>query len=236
VVIDEQNKTMEIIVPDDQLSLAIGRRGQNVRLAAQLSNWKLDITSESRVKEMREFAKRSLGTIPGLDEATIELLYAHRVRKAKDFANANPELLLQMPGINDQNLPAMMDAAKSRMWDDEEELQKMEEAREAARIAEARRDPAELTQEERLKRVRGLGDRGIEQVAAAGYRTVEDIVKESDVVKFGETTGLGIKKARQVKHAAELYIQEETRLKAELEAERAKIAQAAAQATQEQGG
>ena len=47
VLIDEANHAMEIIVPDDQLSLAIGRRGQNVRLAAQLTGWKLDINSET---------------------------------------------------------------------------------------------------------------------------------------------------------------------------------------------
>src|SRR5207302_259842 len=70
VLLDEQNKAMEIIVPDDQLSLAIGRRGQNVRLAAQLTGWKLDINSETRVKELREFAQRSLTAI-GMPEATV---------------------------------------------------------------------------------------------------------------------------------------------------------------------
>src|SRR6476659_9682915 len=63
VLIDEANHAMEIIVPDDQLSLAIGRKGQNVRLASQLTGWKLDINSESRVKEMREFATRSFTAI-----------------------------------------------------------------------------------------------------------------------------------------------------------------------------
>ena len=51
VLVDESNHTMQIVVPDDQLSLAIGRRGQNVRLAAQLSGWKIDITSETKVAE-----------------------------------------------------------------------------------------------------------------------------------------------------------------------------------------
>src|SRR2546430_597453 len=100
---DDENKAMEIIVPDDQLPLAIGRRGRNVRLAAQLTGWKLDINSESRVKEMREFASRSLTAI-GLPEATVELLYAHGFRSAKDFANASTEVLLQMPGITPENV------------------------------------------------------------------------------------------------------------------------------------
>jgi len=51
VYVDEENRAMEIIVADDQLSLAIGKRGQNVRLAAKLTNWKIDIKSESRAAE-----------------------------------------------------------------------------------------------------------------------------------------------------------------------------------------
>ena len=93
VIIDEANHAMELIVPDDQLSLAIGRRGQNVRLAAQLTGWKLDINSESRVREMREFANRSLGALPGVNEMLVETLYAHGFRQAKDIAEANPEML-----------------------------------------------------------------------------------------------------------------------------------------------
>src|SRR5690606_41774948 len=75
ILIDEANGAMEIIVPDDQLSLAIGRRGQNVRLAAQLTGWKLDINSESRVREMREFAQRSLSQLPGMTDTLVEVLY-----------------------------------------------------------------------------------------------------------------------------------------------------------------
>jgi N utilization substance protein A len=220
VLLDEQNKAMEIIVPDDQLSLAIGRRGQNVRLAAQLTGWKLDINSESRVKELREFAQRSLTAI-GLTEQTVELLYAHGFRSAKDFANASTEVLLQMPGITADNVERYLAAARDQISKDEEELARMDREREEARQAEARRHPSELTQAERLLRVRGISERNIEQMANAGYKTVEDIHNEPDVVKFGETTGLGVKKGRQVKTAVEHYLQEEARLKADLDAKRA---------------
>ncbi|HEX9603631.1 MAG TPA: transcription termination factor NusA [Myxococcales bacterium] len=220
VLLDEQNKAMEIIVPDDQLSLAIGRRGQNVRLAAQLTGWKLDINSESRVKELREFAQRSLTAI-GLPEQTVELLYAHGFRSAKDFANASTEVLLQMPGITADNVERYLAAARDQIGKDEEELARMDREREEARQAEARRHPSELTQAERLLRVRGISERNIEQMANAGYKTVEDIHNEPDVVKFGETTGLGVKKGRQVKTAVEHYLQEEARLKADIDAKRA---------------
>src|SRR5438874_13144812 len=116
---------MEIIVPDDQLSLAIGRRGQNVRLAAQLTGWKLDINSETRVKELREFAQRSLTAI-GMPEATVELLYAHGFRSAKDFANASTEVLLQMQGITPENVERYMESARNQIGKDEEALARLD--------------------------------------------------------------------------------------------------------------
>src|SRR4029077_18236571 len=124
VLLDEQNKAMEIIVPDDQLSLAIGRRGPNVRLAARLTVWKRNINSESRVKERREFASKSLTAI-GLPEATVELLYAHGFRSAKDFANASTEVLLQMPGITPENVERYLGSARDQIGKDEEELSRI---------------------------------------------------------------------------------------------------------------
>ncbi|MHB8878176.1 MAG: transcription termination factor NusA [Myxococcaceae bacterium] len=220
VIIDEANHAMELIVPDDQLSLAIGRRGQNVRLAAQLTGWKLDINSETRVKEMREFANRSLGALPGINELLIETLYAHGFRQARDVADASPEVLAQIPGLDPAKIPAIQEVARVQMIDDATELAKMEFDREQARLIEARRHPDELTQAERLARVRGVGEKTIEQLGLAGYATVEDIAKETDIAKLGDAPGIGIKKARQIKSAAENYLLEEAKLRAELNAER----------------
>ena len=217
VLLDEQNRVMEIIVPDDQLSLAIGRRGQNVRLASQLTGWKLDINSESRVKEMREFARVSFTAI-AIPEATQEMLYAHGFRKAQDVANAAPEMLTQFPGFTMEMIPDLQKRAREQAIVDAEEEIRLEQEREAARIAEARRHPDELTQEERLARVRGVGEKTIDQLKAAGYATVEAIQSEADVMKLAESTGLGIKKARQIKHAVGVYLEEEAKLRAELDA------------------
>ncbi len=220
VIIDEANHAMELIVPDDQLSLAIGRRGQNVRLAAQLTGWKLDINSETRVKEMREFATRSLGALPGINEMLIETLYAHGFRQAKDLAEASPEVLVQIPGLDPARIPAIQEKAKSQMVDDATELTRMDVEREQKRMVEARRHPDELTQAERLARVRGVGEKTIEQLAMGGYTTVEEIANEKDIAKLGDAPGVGIKKARQIKSAAENYLLEEAKLRAELNAER----------------
>jgi transcription termination/antitermination protein NusA len=218
VIIDEANHAMEIIVPDDQLSLAIGRSGQNVRLAAQLTGWKLDINSESRVKEMREFASASLGALPGVNEVLVETLYAHGFRMAKDVAEANAEVLAQIPGVDAGKVAAMQDAAKSRMVDDVTSLERLEREREQRRLDEERRHPDELSQDERLARVRGIGSNNVVSFKGAGYGTVEDIVKENDLAKLGNVAGIGIKKARQVKAAAEHYLAEETKRRTELDA------------------
>ncbi|MEW5743604.1 MAG: transcription termination factor NusA [Myxococcota bacterium] len=218
VIIDEANHAMEIIVPDDQLSLAIGRSGQNVRLAAQLTGWKLDINSESRVKEMREFAERSLGALPGVNEMLVETLYAHGFRMAKDIAEANPEVLSQIPGLDPAKVPAMQEAARNQMSSDAEELERLAKERETRRLEEERRHPDELSQEERLARVRGIGSTNVEAFKTSGYGTVEDIVKETDLTRLGNVAGIGIKKARQIKAAADHYLQEENRRRAELDA------------------
>lgn len=226
VIIDEANHAMEIIVPDDQLSLAIGRSGQNVRLAWQLTGWKLDINSESRVKEMREFASRSLGSLPGVSEMLVETLYAHGFRMAKDVADANPDMLSQIPGIDAGRIPAMQEAAKSRMVNDAVELEHLEKEREARRLEEQRKHPDELTQDERLIRVTGIGSSNLGAFKLSGYGTVEDVVKEADLTRLGNVAGIGIKKARQVKSAAERYLQEESKKRAELDALKGKAPEA----------
>jgi len=218
VLIDEANRAMEIIVPDDQLSLAIGRKGQNVRLAARLTGWKLDINSEAREQEMREFAEQSLGAVEGIGPELIENLYAHGLRRAADVADANPAVLAQIPGIDPDALEAMQVAAREQAAADIEREVEIAKEKEEERLRELRRHPDELSQRERLQRVRGVGDRTLDQMATAGYETVEAIVGEEDPVKFGEVTGLGLKKARQVLAAAANYLDEESKLRTELDA------------------
>ncbi len=84
--------------------------------------------------------------------------------------------------------------------------------------------------------MRGCGEKAIEQLASAGYHTVEDVVKEQDIMKLADSTGLGIKKARQIKHSASLYLEEEAKLRKELDAERAAQAALAPSSPQPEGG
>lgn len=104
VIIREREHAMEVIVPDDQLSLAIGRRGQNVRLAAQVTGWNIDVYSESKIEEIAGRARAALGKILGVDESTAIILYSHSYRSIEDIAKADVEDFLQIPGIGEERL------------------------------------------------------------------------------------------------------------------------------------
>src|SRR4249920_570544 len=99
VIIDAETHTMELIVPDDKLSLAIGKKGQNVRLASQLTGWRIDIHSESKVRELEESAKRSMSEIDGSSEELASTLFKLGWRSAEDVARGKIEELGGVPGV-----------------------------------------------------------------------------------------------------------------------------------------
>lgn len=103
VLIDESQTSMELIVPDDQLSLAIGRGGQNVRLAAQLTGWNLDIISESRLNELMQEAKRILLAHGEIEESLIDTLFTLGYNKLEHIAQVDPLELAQIPGFGMEN-------------------------------------------------------------------------------------------------------------------------------------
>jgi N utilization substance protein A len=208
VIINEDTHNMEIIVPDDQLSLGIGRKGQNVRLASQLAGWKLDINSESRVAEMWRNAMKSLGKIDGVGDIMIDTLYKYGFRSARDVMMADIEALTEVPGIGEKMAERMQRSAAKVVAEEEDELRAE---------ADARRDLAaagELGLEgerARFMEVRGVGERTIDQLAEGGYFTLMQVHEEENVVKLGEVTGIGIKKARQIKQAIVAFLEEEAR-------------------------
>src|SRR5215471_1130647 len=111
VIIDEDEHGMEVIVPDDQLSLAIGKRGQNVRLAHRLSGWKLDVRSDSEAEEEARAARASLNAIPGIGDINAELLYQWGFRSAEQLADAN-ENNFEVEGISPERARQVIHAAR----------------------------------------------------------------------------------------------------------------------------
>jgi transcription termination/antitermination protein NusA len=112
VYIDEHAHAMELVVPDDQLSKAIGRRGQNVRLAAQLTGWRIDIYSESKHLEMAETARHELELIEHLDEGMIEQLIRHGFRSCREIADAEAYDLTGILNVDEEYAQAIVDAGE----------------------------------------------------------------------------------------------------------------------------
>jgi N utilization substance protein A len=96
VIIDESNRSMEVIVPDEFLSIAIGKKGQNVRLASKLSGWHLDVKSETRYSQAMQIGYDSLVALPGVGVSLADALYERGFYSAEEISHANVEDLIQI--------------------------------------------------------------------------------------------------------------------------------------------
>ncbi len=112
VVIDENNRSMDVIVDDDQLSLAIGRKGQNVRLASQLTEWKIDIKTESRVKQEQQEVVSVLMSLPSVSEVTASLLYNEGFYSLEHIAFCEPAVLMKVASLQESEVLALQKAAR----------------------------------------------------------------------------------------------------------------------------
>src|SRR5215471_8319279 len=201
VIVDEADGRMELVVPDEKLSLAIGRKGQNVRLAAQLTGWKLDIISESKFKQMEEESITALSLIREVDDVIARAMYRAGFRALEEVAEASVDELAAIPGIGSPE-------AAGRIKESAETT--MERLRQD-RIQAALQKTEPLTDRERLLFVRGVGERTIQLLEEAGYRSVNDVLRE-DEDKLAIKTGLGIKKARAIKQGAQSFLENEHKL------------------------
>lgn len=108
VIIDQSNRNMEVIVPDDQLSLAIGKRGQNVRLASKLTNWRIDVKSEGRYNRQKQAGYQSLLRLSGLTEEMADRLYDAGFTSVAEFAEASLTELEELTHIPQATLELMV--------------------------------------------------------------------------------------------------------------------------------
>lgn len=101
VFLDDNNHEMEVVVPDSQLSLAIGKKGQNVRLAAKLSGWKLDIMSESNSAAKTASSVMNLMLIPGMTETMAQNIFQSGFGSVQSLAEGAIENVMIIPGYED---------------------------------------------------------------------------------------------------------------------------------------
>ena len=144
VIIDDSAQSMDVIVPDDQLSLAIGRKGQNVRLAVQLTGWKIDIKSESKMREVAQWLAEAVSVVEGCGEADAEVLLQQGIASLEDLAVCSDEILLQLPGIDEAGAASIKtratELAEQKRRQEEEEARRAAEEAAAAAASEAGSD------------------------------------------------------------------------------------------------
>lgn len=161
VVVDEDEHSMEVIVNDDQLSLAIGRRGQNVKLASKLTGWKIDVRSVTVAEEESKRARLALETIPGVDFMQAELLFQHGYRSAREVADASLEELSEIKDFSAEVASVILKQAR-------EYIEKREAEGEDLLASEA---PA-ISDLDKLLLPPELKDR----LVAAGFKTIQSLV------------------------------------------------------------
>ena len=164
VVMDEEEERVEVVVPDEQLSLAIGRRGQNVRLASQLTGWQIDIMTESQESErrQREFAERTqlFQEALDVDEVIAQLLVTEGFAAVEDVAYVEPEEIASIEGFDEDTAEELQ--ARAREYLDKE----------AAELDAKRR---ELGVEDGLLEVEGVTLPIAVALGQAEIKTVEDL-------------------------------------------------------------
>ena len=164
VVLDEDTNRIEVVVPESQLSLAIGRRGQNVRLASQLTGWDIDILTEQEESERRqkEFGERSQAFMDQLDvdEVIAQLLVTEGFATVEEVAFVDIDEIAQIEGFTEETATEIQSRAR-------EYLDRIEAERDAKR--------RELGVSDDLAKVAGVTTAMMVAFGEAGIKTLEDL-------------------------------------------------------------
>ncbi|HRO50459.1 MAG TPA: transcription termination/antitermination protein NusA, partial [Hyphomicrobium sp.] len=164
VVLDEDSNRIEVVVPESQLSLAIGRRGQNVRLASQLTGWDIDILTEQEESERRqkEFAERSQVFMDTLDvdEVIAQLLVTEGFASVEEVAYVDLAEIAHIEGFDESTAEEIQTRAR-------EYLEKQEAERDARR--------RELGVADELAGVEGVNSAMLVAFGENGLKTLEDL-------------------------------------------------------------
>jgi len=206
VILDEKDHSMEVVVPDDQLSLAIGRKGQNVRLAVELTGWNIDIKSESEVEEQIAQARKELGRIEGMGELTAEVLIADGYRSLKDLIVADSENLATLPGLDPQTVENIKAKAKEALAILEAEIAAGKtDAGEKAPAEEGKPEGEVIEKDEgekvALESLDGVGQKTLELLKTAGLDSIEKVVS-AGIDGLLKIEGIGDARAEKIFEAA----------------------------------
>jgi N utilization substance protein A len=178
VVMDEEDERVEVVVPDEQLSLAIGRRGQNVRLASQLTGWQIDIITEAQDSErrQREFAERTqlFQEALDVDEVIAQLLVTEGFAAVEDIAYVDENEIATIEGFDEDTAQELQTRAREYL------------EREAAELDAKRK---ELGVDDAVLEVEGVTLPMAVALGEAGVKTLEDLADlATDEIRGGYET------------------------------------------------
>ncbi len=227
VIVDDSNHSMEVIVADDQLSLAIGKRGQNVRLAAQLTGWRLDIKSEGKLESELVGAKLAVAAIPGIGSMRAEILVNEGHKTPGDVAALSPRILQRLLNMEEADAEKVLEEAAKYAREGKKPLAPgdISDTERQELLANSVADPRALertspkepsvvedsARKDRLAmfmRLSGVGEAAAHALADAGYGTIGDIIADS-ADEVSQKSGLSLGIARTVQIAADRHLQAE---------------------------
>ncbi|MBK9293324.1 MAG: transcription termination/antitermination protein NusA [Oligoflexia bacterium] len=228
VIIDEGLKEMEIVVPDNQLSLAIGKKGQNVRLAAKLTGWKLDILSETKVHAKQQEAIFNLLLIPGMTDTQAQNIYQSGFASMHDLAASEVAEIATIPGYDETKAQTLKQSATDVIKSYADRGEAIPQSA-AAALANSQGNDAKVLAEARLKmelqkdvapvmdnvtseliNIRGVSETTAEYLKAGGIASAEDIVSKTED-QLAAIDGIGQSKAKQLKVEAENYLKDKNK-------------------------
>lgn len=172
VFVDEDAKAMEVIVPDDQLSLAIGKKGQNVRLAVELTEWHLDILSEQEYENKKREALFNLSLLPNVGDAQAQSIFQSGVNSVQELQDLDIKKIQSIPGYEpEEKAKTLIQSAKNLVLEYKKQNKEFEKA---------------PTLEEEIKEKKQLGARA--QADLRLKREMERFEKDSSKDHQKETT------------------------------------------------
>ena len=195
-MLDEDAERIEVVVPDQQLSLAIGRKGQNVRLASQLTGWDIDIMTEASESERRqaEFAERSSTFMEALDvdEVIAQLLASEGFSSVEEVAFVEPSEIASIEGFDENTAAEIQTRAREHLEKIEAEL---EAKRKALGVADELAEVPGVTTamlvtlgENNIKTVEDLADCATDDLAGWSERKDKETIRHDGMLDgFGLT-------------------------------------------------
>ena len=204
-IVDIEQKHLEVIVDDSQLSLAIGKKGQNVRLAAKLLGWQIDIKSEEEKRQeiesqMAAMALRGapVANLEGLGGKTLERLRSANIETVEELAQMTPEELMQIQGIGDKTIDRIRRVVTDYFEKGQEAIEQAALEQEAESLAEPEATPADAgavsesgeavsaVEEQTAETVESADETSEVAEAEVSDETVEESVEASETGGAGE--------------------------------------------------